>query len=373
MGTLVTNHCGVTGTPLPIPRWSSSARLRCRLWPSLDLYCVTPFVISPRYGPLLSGTQSALNTSKGKLKAGTVLPLVIGSLMLMSCGGGQQTVGNSPSISITVSPSASTLSPSQSQQMVAIVSGTTDSGVVWTVNGVQGGNSATGTVSSTGLYLAPPAAPVGGSVTVAAISVADNSKNANAVITIYNRVNLSPALVTMATGGTQQFVAAVNGVSDSAVRWMVNGVAAGNAMVGSISTGGVYTAPGVVPNSAVIVAAVDASNSFATASATVAVITPGALDAHEQWLSGVADAAASYGCLDIAVQQQSTESIADVLNRFGLTASEGSCLVLRPISTDPGSIRYSLAWGGMIGGKDILYISDVGQMRIWDNVPVATN
>jgi len=73
------------------------------------------------------------------------------------------------------------------------------------------------------------------------------------------------------------------------------------------------------------------------------------------------------------VQQQSTESIAEVIDRFGSTASEGSCMVLWPISTDPTVNLYSLAWGGTIDGKDIFYISDISVMRIWNGIDVPGN
>lgn len=228
-----------------------------------------------------------------------------------------------------------------------------------------------GTVSSTGLYLAPATIPAGGSVSVVAVSAADPTKTATAVIAIHDTVAVVPASATVATGSTQQFTSVVNGLGSSAVRWMVNGVAGGNATAGVITSEGVYTAPTVAPVSSVLVTAVDTSDSQASATASITVVDPVVLQAHAQWLSGVSEAAASYGCTDISVQQRSSESMADVVNRFGLTASDGACLVLWPISTDPESVRYSLAWGGTVDGKQILYVSDVGRMRIWNGLEVA--
>ena len=43
------------------------------------------------------------------------------------------------------------------------------------------------------------------------------------------------------------FTAVVKNSSDSAVTWSVNGVAGGGAQTGTITTGGVYTAPGDLP------------------------------------------------------------------------------------------------------------------------------
>src|SRR5207249_2880690 len=62
-------------------------------------------------------------------------------------------------------------------------------------------------------------------------------------------VTISPILATVAAGGTQQFSAVVQNTSNTAVTWQVNGVTGGNATVGTISSSGLYTAPGVVPKS----------------------------------------------------------------------------------------------------------------------------
>jgi len=155
--------------------------------------------------------------------------------------------------------------------------------------------------------------------------------------------------------------------------WVVGGVPGGSAAWGTISASGLYTAPEVVPSSTVMVTAVDASDSLASATAMLSILDPAIAAASDQWLAGVAEAAASDGCTDVSVQQEEAESIPDVIVRFGQSASEGSCLVLWPISTDPSVNLYSLAWGGTIDGKDIFYISDISQMRIWNSIEVTGN
>jgi hypothetical protein len=271
-----------------------------------------------------------------------------------------------PGVSISISPITSQITSGQTVQFVATITGEANTLVSWAVNGAAGGNSSVGTVSSSGLYLAPSSVPIGGSVTVSASSVADSSESANALVIIRDVVTVNPTFASVAIGTTIQFVATLNGIADANVVWSVGGVPGGDAALGTISASGEYSAPAVIPNSSVTVTAVDPSDSLASAAATISVFDPAIVDAHEQWLDGVADAAAPDGCTDISVQQEDSESVADVINRFGLTASEGSCLVLWPISTDPSVIRYSFAWGGTIDGKDILYISDVSQMRIWN-------
>ena len=74
-------------------------------------------------------------------------------------------------------------------------------------------------------------------------------------------VTVSPSSATVAPGGTQQFTATVSGMSSSAVTW--------SASAGSISSSGMFTAPGTSGN--VTVTAASASDSSKKASATVTV------------------------------------------------------------------------------------------------------
>src|SRR5205807_12859 len=85
-------------------------------------------------------------------------------------------------------------------------------------------------------------------------------------------VTISPILATVAAGGTQQFSAVVQNTSNTAVTWQVNGVTGGNATVGTISSSGLYTAPGVVPNPATVtVTAVSQADATKSASAQVTI------------------------------------------------------------------------------------------------------
>jgi hypothetical protein len=52
------------------------------------------------------------------------------------------------------------------------------------VNGVAGGNSTVGTISTSGLYTPPANVPSPSTVTITAISVADSTKSASAQVTI---------------------------------------------------------------------------------------------------------------------------------------------------------------------------------------------
>jgi hypothetical protein len=68
------------------------------------------------------------------------------------------------SVAVSVTPATAALNSGVTQQFSASVSGTTNTGVTWWVNGIQGGNSTAGTISASGLYTAPATVPSGGSV-----------------------------------------------------------------------------------------------------------------------------------------------------------------------------------------------------------------
>jgi len=145
-----------------------------------------------------------------------------------------------PGISVTISPTTATLAISTNQQFTAAVTGTNNTSVTWSVDGVAGGNTTVGTINTSGLYTA--AATAGGH-TVTATSVADNTKSASATVAVIS-LSVSPSSVNLAPKGVQQFTAAVQGTTNTAVSWSVNGVAGGNNTVGTITSGGLYTAPG---------------------------------------------------------------------------------------------------------------------------------
>ena len=65
-------------------------------------------------------------------------------------------------------------------------------------------------------------------------------------------VSVVPSTAQVPATGLQQFSATVLGPSNTAVTWSVNGVGGGNSTVGTITAGGLYTAPTTVPNPATV-------------------------------------------------------------------------------------------------------------------------
>jgi hypothetical protein len=166
-----------------------------------------------------------------------------------------------------ISPSTATLdgSSSQSQQFTAAVTATSNTAVNWSVDNIAGGNSSVGTISASGLYTAPGSA---GTHTITATSAADASSTASATVTVFT-FSLSPGSAVIAPSGSQQFTANIDGLSNTAVSWSVDGVAGGNASTGMISSTGSYTAPASVgPHQ---ISATSAADSSATAGASLTV------------------------------------------------------------------------------------------------------
>src|SRR5207302_501905 len=137
------------------------------------------------------------------------------------------------------------------QQFTAVVQNSTDQSVTWSVNGLIGGGSAVGQIDTNGLYWAPALVPAPATVSVQATTVAAPLVSGSAAVTVIGNapvsVAVSPASATVRLRHTLQFTAAVQGTSDGRVTWQVNGVSGGNSTVGTITTSGLYTAPGSVP------------------------------------------------------------------------------------------------------------------------------
>jgi hypothetical protein len=187
-----------------------------------------------------------------------------------------------PSIFVTVTPNPVNVAVSSQEQFTATVTGATNTAVTWQVNGVAGGNlSTTGSISATGLYLAPAAIPTPATVTITAISQADGTTSGSAQATIVGAggavtvtVTTNPVVTQVYTSTLQTFIATVTGTTNTGVNWQVNGIPGGDATtVGSIDTSGNYTAPSAVPPPATVtIEAVSQALSSAIGSDTITIV-----------------------------------------------------------------------------------------------------
>ena len=101
---------------------------------------------------------------------------------------------------VTVAPIDSSTPAGTTVQFTATVTGTTNTAVTWSVNGVAGGNSTVGTISTAGLYTAPTAVPNPPTVVVTATSQADTSQSASTTLTL-TASNSAPLFVNFGLNG----------------------------------------------------------------------------------------------------------------------------------------------------------------------------
>jgi serine protease len=92
-----------------------------------------------------------------------------------------------PQVLVAVCPAVSTVQAGTgTQSFTATVANTTNDTVTWEVNGVVGGNSTVGTISTTGVYTAPPKAPSPSTVMIQAVSTADQTVTSATSVTVTN-------------------------------------------------------------------------------------------------------------------------------------------------------------------------------------------
>ena len=92
---------------------------------------------------------------------------------------------------MSVQPDQLDLGVGQVATFIATVQNTADTSVDWLVNGVPGGNSTVGTISSGGYYQAPDMVPSPAEVTITAVSRQDPSKSDQATVHIRPVVTLN--------------------------------------------------------------------------------------------------------------------------------------------------------------------------------------
>ncbi|HYG98358.1 MAG TPA: putative Ig domain-containing protein [Terriglobales bacterium] len=123
-----------------------------------------------------------------------VLAIILGCLLLLaSCGGDtKSTPAPTPVVSVSINPTTSNISVTQTAQFSATVTGSTNTAVTW--------SASAGTVTN-GLFTPPLQA---GSYKVTATSQADTTKSASATITVTApAAQFSSAPVTAASEGTE--------------------------------------------------------------------------------------------------------------------------------------------------------------------------
>src|SRR6266404_543406 len=157
-----------------------------------------PCMIAPRsttYRETIYREIYTISNRQGEIKMngkwliskGLLVCSVLFLCAIVDCGGGGAPTQNQPPpIKVALTPSSPTTLSAGEIQFMPTVSGTSDQRVSFAVNGVTGGNSTVGTITSSGDYIAPEIT-ADASVTVTATSVADQSKSSSANVTVAAR------------------------------------------------------------------------------------------------------------------------------------------------------------------------------------------
>ncbi len=186
-------------------------------------------------------------------------------------------IGPQPVVGITVSPTQATLNLGARQSFTAKVTGTSNTGVSWSLSGYGCVGTSCGTITTSGVYTAPVVLPNPAIVFVKAIANADATKSATATVDLIStvKVSVAPGAVQLRVGSSQQFTAQVTGTSVTGVSWSVSGAGCSGTACGTVTSTGLYTAPATAPNPAVVtVRATSHADSSASGTATVTLVAP---------------------------------------------------------------------------------------------------
>jgi arylsulfate sulfotransferase len=202
--------------------------------------------------------------------------------------------------------------------------------VVWSVNGLTGGSSMSGTIDSDGNYTAPMVT-VNTTVVVSIVTKRDPSSSASALVSIValpGNFTVSPQSAVVGSGQVKQFT--TNFTRDtSAVVWSVNGIAAGNSTIGTIDAAGYFMAPAVTQNVTATITATSKTDSSNSASANVTIIAPGVV-AHTANVQ-----VATYTITPVAGSNISIQ--------FGLDTNYGLRTWQQPAPSGGGAVRTLVA------------------------------
>ena len=216
-----------------------------------------------------------------------VLLLVLSGLYLISLGCGSLMPGNLPlpappngsagAASVSISPQKAALNAGDSLQFTATSYGPPTADLEWLANGVPGGNSASGTISRSGLYTAPQQVTSNATIVVAVRSKADPTKASSATVPVLPghvaiTVSLAPGVASLYPSQAQQFTATVKGTTNQEINWFVNGNEGGDPSIGKISSSGTYTAPLSAPDVPVTITAMSTYDTASSATAAVTII-----------------------------------------------------------------------------------------------------
>ncbi|HJV88974.1 MAG TPA: Ig-like domain-containing protein [Holophagaceae bacterium] len=212
---------------------------------------------------------------------------VVCSFIACSGGGGAAATVAAPSgnIAVQLHPSATEVTAGDSVSVTASVTGSTDTTVTWSVDGIPNGNTTVGIISGSGNTVTYTAPDTEGIHTILIVSQADSTKNTSTQIRVKAPkaavgITLSPTSATLAVGASQGFTATVTNATNTSVTWTIDGLATGTSATGTLSGSGTtiaYTAPATAGSHLLVATSV--ADPTKTASATLTIYVPATISA----------------------------------------------------------------------------------------------
>ena len=285
----------------------------------------------------LRSQMSVVNRFPRTQVSGLLLLLVLlGGLSFSGCAGTVSSAGSTPtptSPSITAQPVSQNVTVGQTATFSVATMGTSPLSYHWQKNGtaINGASSSA--------YTTPPTAASDNRalftavVTNSAGSATSNAATLNVAAAAGVSITVSPnSTMTVTAGAAQQFAATVTGTSNTAVTWSVGGAGCSGAACGTISGGGLYTAPSSVPSPAtlsVTVTSVADPTKSASANVTVVVATAVLMSISP---TSASVPAAGIGSFTATVTGTSNTAVAWSLNGAGCSGSSCGALSTSALS-----------------------------------------
>lgn len=176
-------------------------------------------------------------------RASVCSALSLAGIAISGCASGttSSTTTQAPQVQVTVTGPAQVRLGS-TVQLYAAISNSSNTSVTWQVNGVAGGDSINGTISSAGLYTPPAKMPAANPVTISAVSTATPTASGSLSETVQNPIPIVTSATANSTGNTSYLIDVVGSSFVNGASIQVGGTSLATTFISSTELQGTYTA-----------------------------------------------------------------------------------------------------------------------------------
>jgi hypothetical protein len=206
--------------PLTVTLWHSSGPVIAGLSPDRGTVGTVVQIVGSGFSPRPTDNQVAFNGTPAPVNAATETSLTVSVPAGATTGPVRVTLGahtaSSPGAftvlqTLAIVPGSATVALGGSAGFRATLDGSPTSGVTWRVNGIAGGSSALGTITTSGLYSAPNSLPAVLPIQVEAVLTSDPTRIVVATVQIVAQTSgvliTAPVSVAVAQPGSTQVLA----------------------------------------------------------------------------------------------------------------------------------------------------------------------